>query len=71
MKDRRAAYFTEKLVEPNAAKAPDDMGIIDFAETDGAIAGGEATYTARGSTPAGSRACWRASLRGCRPPTPP
>ncbi len=40
VKDRRAAYFTEKLVEPNAAKAPDDMGIIDFAETDGAIAGG-------------------------------
>ena len=46
VKDRRAAYFTEKLVEPNAAKAPDDMGIIDFAETDGAIAEGEATYTA-------------------------
>ena len=40
VKDRRAAYFTEKLVEPNAAKAPDDMGIIDFAETDGAIAEG-------------------------------
>ena len=46
VKDRRAAYFTEKLVEPNAAKAPDDMGIIDFAETDGAIAEGAATYTA-------------------------
>ena len=46
VKDRRAAYYTEKLVEPNAAKAPDDMGIIDFAETDGAIAEGEATYTA-------------------------
>ena len=46
VKDRRAAYFTEKLVEPNAAKAPDDMGIIDFAETNGAIAEGEATYTA-------------------------
>ena len=46
VKDRRAAYFTEKLVEPNAAKAPDDMGIIDFAETDGAIAEGETTYTA-------------------------
>ena len=44
VKDRRAAYFTEKLVEPNAAKAPDDMGIIDFAETDGAIAEGAATY---------------------------
>lgn len=46
VKDRRAAYFTEKLVEPNAAKAPDDMGIIDFAETDGSIAEGEITYTA-------------------------
>ncbi len=46
VKGRRAAYFTEKLVEPNAAKAPDDMGIIDFAETNGAIAEGEATYTA-------------------------
>ena len=44
--DATAAYFTEKLVEPNAAKAPDDMGIIDFAETDGAIAEGAATYTA-------------------------
>lgn len=70
VKDRRAAYFTEKLVEPNAAKAPDDMGIIDFAETDGAIAEGKPP-TPPGSTPAGSRVCWRASPRACRPPTPP
>ena len=46
VKARRAAYFTEKLVEPNPSKAPDDMGIIDFAETDEAIAEGETTYTA-------------------------
>ena len=69
VKDRRAAYFTEKLVEPNAAKAPDDMGIIDFAETNGAIAEGRPP-TPPGSTPAGSRVCWRASPRACRPPTP-
>lgn len=46
VKARRASYFTEKLVEPNAAAAPDDMGIINFSETDEAIAAGAATYTA-------------------------
>lgn len=46
VKGRRENYFTEKLVEPNAAAAPDDMGIINFSETDEAIAAGAATYTA-------------------------
>lgn len=46
VKNRRKRYFTEKLVEPNAATAPDDMGIIDFNETDDAIQAGETTYTA-------------------------
>lgn len=30
VKARREAYFTEKLVEPNPAEAPDDMGIIAY-----------------------------------------
>ena len=46
VKARRAAYFTEKLVEPNPAAGPDHMGIIAFAETDDALAAGETTYTA-------------------------
>ena len=43
---RRAAYFTEKLVEPNPAAAPDSMGVIAFTETDDALAVGTVTYTA-------------------------
>lgn len=43
---RRAAYFTEKLVEPNPATPPDNMGIVAFTETDDALAAGAATYTA-------------------------
>ena len=46
VKERRKAYFTEKLVEANPATPPDDMGIIAFTETDDAIAAGETTYTA-------------------------
>lgn len=46
VKARREAYFTEKLVEPNPAEAPDDMGIIAYQETDGALAAGSTTYTA-------------------------
>lgn len=46
VKGRRAAYFTEKLVEPNPATPPDHMGIIAFTETDDALAEGENTYTA-------------------------
>ena len=46
VKDRRAHYYIEKLVEPNPATPPDDMGIIAFTETDDAIAAGETTYTA-------------------------
>lgn len=46
VKERRENYFTEKLVEPNAAAAPDSMGIINFAETDDEIAAGAVTYTA-------------------------
>ncbi len=46
VKNRRAAYFTEKLVEPNPATPPDDMGIIAFTETDDAIEEGDTTYTA-------------------------
>ena len=46
VKGRRAAYYTEKLVEPNPAAAPDNMGIIAFTETDDALAEGETTYTA-------------------------
>lgn len=43
---RRAQYFTEKAVIPNAAAAPDSMGVIHFCETDGSIAAGQKTYTA-------------------------
>lgn len=43
---RRAAYFTEKLVEPNPASPPDSMGVIAFTETDGDLAAGSETYTA-------------------------
>lgn len=46
VKARRVDYFTEKLVEPNPAAPPDNMGIISFTETDDAIAEGEDTYTA-------------------------
>lgn len=46
VKARRKSYYTETLVEPNPATPPDDMGIIDFAETDGQLAAGETTYTA-------------------------
>ena len=46
VKERRKNYFTEKLVEPNPATPPDDMGIISFTETDDAIAAGTTTYTA-------------------------
>ena len=46
VKKRRKDYFTEKLVEANPAAPPDDMGIIAFTETDGAIAAGKTTYTA-------------------------
>lgn len=46
VKERRKAYFTEKLVEANPATPPDDMGIIAFTETDDAIAAGKTTYTA-------------------------
>ena len=43
---RREKYFTEKAVIPNAATPPDSMAVIDFAETDDAIAAGSTTYTA-------------------------
>lgn len=46
VKERRKNYFTEKLVEANPAAPPDDMGVISFTETDGAIAAGKTTYTA-------------------------
>lgn len=46
VKERRKDYFTEKLVEANPIAPPDDMGIISFKETDGAIAAGKTTYTA-------------------------
>lgn len=46
IKNRRAEYFTEKLVEPNPASDPDHMGIISFTETDDALAAGSDTYTA-------------------------
>ena len=43
---RRENYYTEKVIIPNAATPPDSMGVIDFAETDDAIAAGSTTYTA-------------------------
>ena len=46
VKARRADYFTEKLIEPNAATAPNDKGIINFAETDESIVEGTTAYTA-------------------------
>ena len=46
VKGRREKYYTEKAVIPNAATAPDSMAVIDFAETDDAIAAGNTTYTA-------------------------
>ncbi|QUO37566.1 phage tail sheath protein [Dysosmobacter sp. Marseille-Q4140] len=46
VKARQKAYFTEKLVEPNPATPPDDMGIISYQETDGELAAGSTTYTA-------------------------
>lgn len=44
VRERRANYYTEKLVEPAAAAAPDDMGIINFDET--TLKAGVATFTA-------------------------
>ena len=46
VKARREAYYTEKLVEPNPAAPPDNMGIISYEETDEALAVGTTTYTA-------------------------
>ena len=46
VKGRRAEYFTEKLVEPNPATPPDDMGIISYEETDDELAAGDTTYPA-------------------------
>lgn len=46
VKNRRAEYFTEKLVEPNPATPPDDKGIISYTETDDDLAAGTTTYTA-------------------------
>ncbi|MFR2332049.1 MAG: hypothetical protein ACLS63_03595 [Flavonifractor plautii] len=70
VKDRRAAYFTEKLVEPNAAKARTTWGLSTSPRPTGPLRRGKPP-TPPGSTPAGSRVCWRASPRACRPPTPP
>lgn len=44
VEERRAAYYTEKLVDPSPATPPDSMGIIDFDE-DG-LAAGTTEYTA-------------------------
>lgn len=44
VRERRANYYTEKLVEPAAAAAPDDMGIINFDET--TLKAGDTTFTA-------------------------
>ena len=46
VKERRKAYFTEKLVEANPASPPDDMGVISFTETDESIKAGNTAYTA-------------------------
>ena len=46
VKARRENYFTEKLVEPNPATPPDNMGVIAFTETDDDIVAGKTTYTA-------------------------
>lgn len=44
VKARRAAYRTEKLVEPKAETPPDNMGIINFNED--VLKSGETSYTA-------------------------
>lgn len=46
VKGRREEYFTEKLVEPNPATPPDNMGIISYAETDDDLLVGETAFTA-------------------------